>query len=80
LINFKESVNLDGLLHITVREIIATGNIFWEKIEPKHLEDLKILPLTSIGLIKRDIYGNVEGYVQSPEYGGKPSAGKNYTF
>lgn len=69
--DFCESVNLDGLLHIGAREIIAAGNSFWEKIEPKQLMDLKILPLSSIGGIKRDIYGNVKGYAQSPTYGGR---------
>jgi len=69
--DFCESVNLDGLLHISAREIIAAGNSFWEKIEPNNLEDLRILPLTSISQIKRDIYGNIKEYVQSPEYGGK---------
>jgi len=68
---FCEQVNLEGLLQIGAREIIAAGNSFWEKIEPTHLEDLRILPLTSIERIKRDERGNVEAYVQSHEYGGK---------
>ena len=68
---FCEQINLDGLLQIGARETIATGNSFWEKIEPNHLIELRILPLTSIGRIKRDIHGKVEGYVQSATYGGK---------
>jgi len=68
---FCEQVNLDGLLQIGAREIIATGNSLWEKVEPDRLEDLRILPLTSIEKIKRDMYGNVQGYVQSATYGGK---------
>ena len=40
---FNESVNLDGLLLQTVREIMAFGNSFWEKIEPEKLEPLQIL-------------------------------------
>jgi len=68
---FCEKVNLDGMLQIAAREIIAAGNSFWEKIEPARLVDLKILPLTSISKIKRDVHGNVQGYVQSASYGGK---------
>jgi len=68
---FCRDVNLDGLLQIGAREIIAAGNSFWEKIEPDRLEDVKILPLTSIEKIKRDVYGNVQGYVQTAAYGGK---------
>ncbi len=66
-----EQVNLDGLLQIGAREIIATGNSFWEKVEPSRLMDLRILPLTSISRIKRDVHGNIQGYVQSATYGGK---------
>ena len=69
--DFCEQVNLDGLLHIGVREVIASGNSFWEKVEPDRLEDLRILPLTSIERIKRDLHGKVEGYVQKATYGGK---------
>jgi len=68
---FCRDVNLDGLLQIGAREIIAAGNSFWEKIEPDRLEDVKILPLASIEKIKRDLYGNVQGYVQTAAYGGK---------
>jgi len=68
---FCEAVNLDMMLQIGTREIIATGNSFWEKIEPERLETLRILPLTSIDKIKRDPQGNVQGYVQTASYGGK---------
>ncbi|KYH41846.1 MAG: hypothetical protein AYL31_003610 [Candidatus Bathyarchaeota archaeon B26-1] len=68
---FCEGVNLDELLQIGVREVIAAGNSFWEKIEPHRLEELRILPLTSIERIKRDQYGHVRGYVQSAYYGGR---------
>jgi len=68
---FCEHVNLDGLLQTGAREIIATGNSFWEKIEPDRLEELRILPLTSINRVKRDVYGNVRGYIQTAAYGGK---------
>jgi len=71
---FCEDVNLDGLLQISVRETVACGNSFLEKIEPNRLETLRILPLTSIDKIKRDVYGNVQGYVQSPTHGGKTLA------
>jgi len=68
---FCEEVNLDGLLQIGVREIVAAGNSFWEKVEPDSLEELRILPLTSIERIRRDQYGHVIGYVQSAHYGGR---------
>jgi hypothetical protein len=67
---FCEQVNLDGLLQIGVREIVASGNSFWEKIEPDKLVNLSILPLTSIDRIKRDQKGNTQAYAQSREYGG----------
>jgi len=67
---FNESVNLDGLLLQTVRKIVAFGNCFWEKIEPEKLEDLQILPLTSIDRIQRDNYGTVKAYKQTISYGG----------
>jgi len=69
--DFCEDINLDGLLQIGAREIIAAGNSFWEKVEPDRLRDIRILPLTSIERIKRDVYGNVQGYVQAAIYGGK---------
>ncbi|MBS7615280.1 hypothetical protein KEJ18_06090 [Candidatus Bathyarchaeota archaeon] len=68
---FCELVNLDNMLQTAVRELIASGNSFWEKIEPLSLVDLKILPLTSIRHIKRDVQGNVQAYVQSATCGGK---------
>lgn len=68
---FCEKVNLDGLLQIGVREVIAAGNSFWEKVEPDRLEELRILPLTSIERIQRAPNGVVQGYVQSASYGGK---------
>lgn len=71
---FCEWVNLDGLLQTGAREIIASGNSFWEKIEPDRLMDLRILPLTSISRIKRDVYGSIQGYGQSAAYGGKTLA------
>lgn len=67
---FNESVNLDGLLLRTAREIIAFGNCFWEKIEPEKIEFFQILPLTSIEKIQRDEYGVVKGYKQTLRYGG----------
>jgi hypothetical protein len=44
--DFNETVNLDSLLQIGAREIVASGNSFWLKTEPENLKDLKILPLT----------------------------------
>ncbi len=68
---FCERVNLDGLLQICAREIIAAGNSFWEKIEPDRLEDLRIIPLTSVKSIVRDQHGNVEAYVLSQDHSEK---------
>jgi len=68
---FNEAVNLDGLLQIGTREVVACGNSLWEKIEPNRLEQLRILPLTSVEKIVRGQYGNVQGYRQTAIYGGK---------
>ena len=35
--SFNETVNLDELLQIAAREIVASGNSFWLKTEPEHL-------------------------------------------
>jgi len=62
---FNESVNLDELLQIAAREIVASGNSFWLKIESQHLKNLKILPLTGFDdprAVMRDRYGEVTGY------------------
>jgi hypothetical protein len=62
---FNESVNLDELLQIAAREIVASGNSFWLKAEPERLENLKILPLTGFDdprAVMRDRYGEVTGY------------------
>jgi hypothetical protein len=63
--SFNETVNLDELLQIAAREIVASGNSFWMKTEPEHLQNLKILPLTGFDnptAIKRNQYGQVTGY------------------
>jgi hypothetical protein len=63
--SFNETVNLDELLQIAAREIVASGNSFWLKNEPENLQDLKILPLTGFDnptAIKRNQYGMVTGY------------------
>jgi len=67
---FNEAVNLDGMLMQATREIVAFGNSFWERIEPDQLENLEILPLTSVEKILRDKHGVVQGYKQSFRYGG----------
>jgi len=62
---FNEKVNLDSLLQIGAREIVASGNSFWLKTEPEHLENLKILPLTGFDnpkAVARNQYGEVTGY------------------
>jgi len=71
---FCEAVNLDGLLQIGAREVVACGNSFWEKITPDGLENLKILPLTSIEKVLRDPLGQVRGFKQTAAYGGKTLA------
>jgi hypothetical protein len=62
---FNESVNLDSLLQIGAREIVASGNSFWLKSEPEYLKDLKVLPLTgfdNLKAVERNKYGVVTGY------------------
>lgn len=62
---FNEAANLDELLQIGAREIVASGNSFWLKIEPERLENLKILPLTGFDgprAVMRNRYGEVTGY------------------
>jgi len=66
---FNEVSHIDELLLQTAREIVAFGNCFWEKLEPAKLENLQLLPITSIGRIVRDAYGNIQGYKQSFHYG-----------
>jgi len=69
--DFCEAVNLDGLLQIGAREIIACGNSFWLKLEPDNLHHLKILPLTGFEdskAVVRDQTGEVKVYNYS--YGG----------
>jgi len=73
--DFCEAVNLDGLLQVGAREIVACGNSFWLKIEPDRLENLKILPVTAFDdakAIVRDQYGEVERYNYS--FGGVKTA------
>ena len=62
---FNEVANIDELLQIGAREIVASGNSFWLKIEPERLENLKILPLTGFDnprAVVRDRYGDVTSY------------------
>jgi hypothetical protein len=62
---FNETVNLDELLQIATREIVASGNSFWLKTEPDNLQTLKILPLTGFDnpkAITRNQYGQVTNY------------------
>ena len=63
--DFNESVNLDSLLQIGAREIVASGNSFWLKTEPENLQNLKVLPLTGFDnpkAVARNQYGEVTGY------------------
>jgi len=69
--DFCETVNLDGLLQVGAREIVACGNSFWLKLEPDELQQLKILPLTGFEdskAVVRDQAGEVKAYNYS--YGG----------
>jgi len=69
--DFCESVNLDGLLQVGAREIVACGNSFWLKQDPDDLQKLKILPLTGFEdskAVVRDQTGEVKSYNYS--YGG----------
>ena len=62
---FNESVNLDSLLQIGAREIVASGNSFWLKTEPENLQTLKVLPLTGFDdskAVSRNDYGDVVSY------------------
>ncbi len=62
---FNETVNLDELLQVGAREIVASGNSFWLKTEPDNLQNLKILPLTGFDnptAITRNQYGQVTAY------------------
>jgi len=62
---FNEAINLDELLQIGAREIVASGNSFWLKIEPERLQNLKILPLTGFDnprAVMRNRYGDLTGY------------------
>jgi hypothetical protein len=61
---FAEEVNLDDLLVTGCREIVAFGNSFWEKVEPDHLEALKVLPIGSFTEVKRTQLGVVRKVVQ----------------
>ncbi len=67
---FCEQVNMDLLLQQTAREVIAGGNSFWEKVTPQSLDELHILPLTSMQSITRTKYGEILGYNQGATYGG----------
>jgi hypothetical protein len=63
--DFNEIVNLDELLQVATREIVASGNSFWLKTEPENLQTVKILPLSGFDsptAIKRNQYGRVTGY------------------
>jgi len=67
--SFCEDVGLDEMIQTTARECIAFGNSFWELIEPDGLERVELIPLDSIARIRRDRYGRVLRYEQTPEYG-----------
>jgi len=62
---YNETVNLDGLLQIGAREIVASGNSFWLKTNDVKPFGLKILPLTGFDdpkAVIRDSAGDVQGY------------------
>ena len=64
--DFCDNVNMDGLLMQTSKEIIFSGNCFWEKILTNgKLSSLVILPLSSIKfIIRTKIGGHPQIYIQ----------------
>jgi len=65
--DFCEEVNMDSLLMQTSKEVVLSGNCFWERVfdKGKKLVSLKILPLSSIRFIIRSkIGGRVQNYIQ----------------
>lgn len=67
---FCASVNMDSLLMQTSKEVVPSGNCFWEKIRSTKGENkgklvsLKILPLSSMKYIQRDKFGRVQSFIQ----------------
>jgi hypothetical protein len=67
---FCAEVNMDSLLMQTSKEIVFSGNCFWEKIrstksgDDKKLVSIKVLPLSSMAYIQRDKFGRIELYIQ----------------
>jgi hypothetical protein len=67
---FCAKVNMDSLLMQTSKEIVFSGNCFWEKIRStesggeKKLVSIKVLPLSSMAYIQRDKFGRVQSYIQ----------------
>ena len=62
---FNRQNNLDELLLETVKDMLITGNSFWEKIFDKNgkLIRVKRLPTTKIKVV-RDRFGDITKYVQ----------------
>jgi len=64
--DFCDEVNMDGLLMQTSKEVVLSGNCFWERVFANNrLVFLKILPLSSIKFILRSkIGGRAQNYIQ----------------
>lgn len=67
---FCERIDLDSKLQIGAREIIGYGNSFWEMRPVPKLEDIIILPITSIEKIIRDKDGVPKTIKQTSTFGG----------
>jgi len=65
--DFCDEVNMDGLLMQTSKEVVLSGNCFWERVfdKNKKLLTVVILPLSSIKFIlRRKIGGRPQSYIQ----------------
>jgi len=61
--DFLNSNSFYNLLHEITLEVIIAGNSFIELVEPKKIEQLHLLKLSSVRRVKRDVYGRVKSYV-----------------
>jgi len=79
---FCEENNLDGLLQASAKEIVATGNCIWEKLQPESLKYVRRIPIWTFDRIITNEFGeffethytkkrNLKlGFKQRREYGG----------
>lgn len=81
--DFNERNNIDDLLQVTARELVATGNAVWQLFTPDKIETVKRVPIESFErIITNEFLGFEEtewtrknglqlGFKQTSEYGGK---------